>query len=82
MAENAGKIASIVPSRVVFADAAGLKLKFSRQITDEELKKMEALLPQDQAMQLGLDRYISEWDGTGNILKPVLDENMFHFWWD
>ena len=82
VANKAAKIAEIIPCRVTFADAAGLKLRFLRQITEEELKKIEKLFPEDEMMQAGLERYVSEWDGKGSILAPVLKENLFHFWWD
>ena len=82
VAEKATGIAELVPCRATFADAAGLKLRFLRQVTEEDLKKIETLFPDDQMMQAGLDRYASEWDGEGPILAPVLQENLFHFWWD
>ena len=82
VAEKATGIAQLVPCRATFADPAGLKLRFLRQITKEDLEKIEALFPEEQMMQAGLDRYASEWDGEGPILAPVLEENQFHFWWD
>jgi hypothetical protein len=82
VAEKATSISALVPCRVTFADAAGLKLRFLRQVTEDDLEKIEALFPEEQMMQAGLDRYASEWDGEGPLLAPVLNENLFHFWWD
>ncbi len=80
--EKVNAIARIIPFRVIFADSAGLKLRFTRQITASELKKIEALFPEEEAMQAGLDGYISNWSGEGPLLTPVLEENLVHFWWD
>ena len=82
VADNATKIAEIIPCRITFADAAGLKLRFFRQVTVGELKQIEALFPEGEVIQAGLERYLSEWDGKGSVLAPVLKENLFHFWWD
>ena len=82
VADKATKIREIIPCHVVFADSAGLKLRFDRQVTDDDLGKIEALFPEEQMMQAGLERYISEWDGDGSILEPLKQENLFHFWWD
>lgn len=82
VAAKASKIAEIIPCHVVFADAAGLKLRFDRQVTDEDLTKIEALFPGEEMMQAGLERYLSESDGEGSIFDLVKQENLFHFWWD
>ena len=75
-------ISEIIPYRVIFADASGLKLKFTRPITQNELKKIEAFFPEDEYYQAGLERYLSEWDGESSILAPITKENLIHFWWD
>lgn len=82
VAEKAEAIFALVPSRVTFADKAGLKISFLRQITSEDLEKITALFPEEQMMQAGLERYATDWDGHGSILAPVLEENQFQFWWD
>ncbi|WP_193215208.1 hypothetical protein [Luteolibacter marinus] len=82
VADKATKISEIIPCRITFADPAGLKLRFSRQVTEDHLKQIEALFPEEEVMQAGLERYLSEWDGESSILAPVLQENLFHFWWD
>ena len=82
VAAKATKIGEIIPCHIVFADAAGLKLRFERQVTDDDIRKIEALFPLDEMMQSGLERYLSEWDGEGSVLAPVKEENLFHFWWD
>jgi len=82
VAGKASQIAELIPLRVVFADSAELKLKFERQITSEELAKIEGIFPEEEAMQAGLEHYLSEWDGESSLLAPVLVENLFHFWWD
>lgn len=82
VAKKAEAIAALVPCRVVFADSAGLKLQFTRQITADEVQKIEAMFPDDIQMQAGLERYLSEWDGESLLLKPVLKENLIHLWWD
>lgn len=71
-----------MPCRVIFADQAGLKLKFTRQITEDEIEKIEAMFSEGEMMKAGLERYLSEWAGGGELLAPVLAENVFHFWWD
>ena len=82
VADVASKITGLIPCRVTFADAAGLKLKFDRQITADELERIEGLIPEEDQIQLGMDRYLSEWDGESAYLGPVLQENLIHFWWD
>lgn len=82
VAEIATRIAAMVPCKPIFADSAGLKLRFLRQVTPEDLVRIEALFPEDQMMQAGLERYGSEWDGESPLLAPVLEENVIHFWWD
>ena len=82
VAAKASKIAEIIPCHVVFADAAGLKLRFDRQVTDDDIRKFEALFPEEDVMQAGLERYFSESDGEGSIFELVKEENLFHFWWD
>jgi hypothetical protein len=49
---------------------------------EEDLEKIEALFPEDQMMQAGLERYGAEWAGEVPLLAPVLREKLFHFWWD
>lgn len=82
VSSKATRIAEITPCRVTFADAAGLKLKFLRPITDPELERLAALFPEEEQMQAGLDRYIADWDGESPLLRPVKEENMIHLWWD
>lgn len=82
VARMAIEIAIIVPCRVIFADVAGLKLRFLRQITIDEIRQIQGLFAEDTMMQAGLDRYVSEWDGEGLLFNPVFEENMFQFWWD
>jgi len=80
--DKATQISELVSCRVIFADAAGLVLKFSRPITEDEFKQLEALFSDREMVQAGLGRYLSEWDGEGPVLAPVIEENRFHFWWD
>lgn len=82
VADISTEIAKIIPCQPIFADGAGMKLRFTRQITQAELDKIEALFHKTKIMQAGLERYMSEWDGESAILAPVIKENMFHFWWD
>ena len=82
VAEKAEAIAALVPCQVTFADAAGLKLRFTRKITAEEVRQIEELFPEDIQFQAGLERYIAEWDGQSPLLEPLLRENMIHLWWD
>jgi hypothetical protein len=78
----ADKISKIVPARPFFADGAGLKLKFLKRITKADLKKIEALFPEDEMFELGLEGYVSDWDGESGILDQVIEEGVFRFWWD
>lgn len=82
VAERAEKIAALVPCHVVFADAAGLKIKFARQITRNELEQIEALFPIEDAFVAGLERYLSEARAEGALLDRLLTENAIEFWWD
>jgi hypothetical protein len=82
VAAVADKITKIVPARPFFADEAGLKLKFLKKVTKADLKKIEALFPEDNMLELGLERYVSDWDGESGMLDSVIKEGLFHFWWD
>jgi len=82
VAEKATKISEIIPCRAIFADGAGLKLKFERPITDEELSQIEQLFPVEIAMQAGMEVYLSTWDGQSLKLTQVKEENLIQFWWD
>lgn len=83
VAEKATALAKLIPSRVTFADAAGLHLLFLRQVTEDDLRAIEALFPDEEdQMQAGLDGYLSEWDGEGPLFEEVRRSNQFHFWWD
>jgi hypothetical protein len=74
-------VESVIPGRVIYADPAGLKMRFVRPVTQDDLRKMDALLPED-VMKAGLESYASEWDGEGSILSPLLKDNLLHLWWD
>ena len=82
VAKKVAAISEIIPFRILFADPAGLKMRFHTQITREELDQIEALFPEDEMMQAGLDGYISAWDGKSPILGEVLKTNTLHLWWD
>ena len=82
VAEKAEAIAAVIPCRVTFADAAGLKLRFLRQVTAEDMEKIEALFPEDEMTQAGLEGYLSEWDGESPVLSRIAEENLIHLWWD
>jgi hypothetical protein len=82
VAENAEKINKLIPCRVIFADSAGLKLKFERQITEDEVLQIEALFPESIMMKAGLERYLSEEEEGKSLLAPLLEENLIHLWWD
>jgi hypothetical protein len=32
--------------------------------------------------ELGLEGYVSDWDGESGMLDPVIEEGVFRFWWD
>jgi len=82
VAEKTEAIAAVIPCRVTYADPAGLKLRFLRQITEADMEKIEALFPEDEMMQAGLEGYLSEWDGEGSPLSRIAQENLIHLWWD
>jgi hypothetical protein len=83
VAGKATALAELIPSRVTFADAAGLKLRFLREVTEDDLRAIEALFPdEEEVMQAGLEGYVSEWDGEGSLFEDVRRSNQFHFWWD
>lgn len=82
VADKAEKISAIIPSRITFADSAGMTLQFTRQIIDEEFRKIEELFPKEEMMDAGMEAYISEWDGQSSILEPIRTQNLVQFWWD
>lgn len=82
VAAVADKITKIVPARPFFADEAGLKLKFLKKVTKADVKKIEALFSEDDMFELGLERYVADWDGESGMLDSVIEEGLFHFWWD
>ncbi len=82
VAEKAEAVSAVVPCRVTFADPAGLKLRFLRQVTDADMQKIAAIFPKDEMMQAGLEGYLSEWDGRGSPLDRIARENLIHLWWD
>jgi hypothetical protein len=72
----------IALGRVVFADEAGYKVRFSKPISSDDYILIEALFPEDDAMQAGLESYISEWSGEGHPLAPLCGSDLLHLWWD
>jgi hypothetical protein len=76
-------IQKICPFVVTFADAAGLHAEFTRKLTESAATEIESLYPMDDAMQDGLDGYVSEWEGEGPILVPrLVREQSIQLWWD
>ena len=82
VAAKATAISEIAPCQVVFADSAGLKLKFSRQIEDSDLDQLAKLFPEDEGFQSGAEGYIIEQEPGRHLFQRVKEENTFHFWWD
>ena len=76
------RLAGIIPVGPFFADAAGLKLRFLRRVSDVDFSRISALFPEDDICSLGLERYIAEWDGESPILEPIIREGFLHLWWD
>lgn len=76
-------IQKICPFIVTFADSAGLHAEFTRKLSKSSAAKIEHLYPMDDAIQDGLDAYVSEWSGEGPILVPrLLQEQSLRLWWD
>jgi hypothetical protein len=75
-------IEGIAPGRVIFADPAGFKVRFVSPISAEDYPLIEALFPEDEMMQAGLESYISEWSGTGHPLSRLCGSDLLHLWWD
>ncbi|OAI56788.1 hypothetical protein AYO49_03605 [Verrucomicrobiaceae bacterium SCGC AG-212-N21] len=75
-------IEGISSGRVVFADSAGLKVRFHRPISADDYPLIEALFPEDEMMQAGLEAYVSEWSGDGHPLEPLRGSDLLHLWWD
>lgn len=82
VADKATKIHEIIPCHVIFADPAGLKLRFERQITEVDLSQIETLFSQEDMLKAGMERYLSEWKEGRPLLSPLLEENLIHLWWD
>jgi hypothetical protein len=75
-------IQGIAPGRVLFADAAGFKVRFSDPVSTDDYLLIEALFPEEEVMQAGLDGYISRWTGEGHPLAPLCGSDLLHLWWD
>lgn len=75
-------IEGIASGRVVFADAAGFKVRFDRPISADDYHLIEALFPEDEMMQAGLEAYVSEWSGEGHPLESLKGSDLLHLWWD
>lgn len=75
-------IEGIAPGRVTFADVAGIKVRFTTPISDDDYPLIEALYPESERMQAGLDSYISEWSGQGHPLARLRGSDLLHLWWD
>jgi hypothetical protein len=82
VARNATEITTRIDSRITFADQAGLKIRFHKPITADELRSLESLFSENQMMMAGLENYLSEWDGVGPLLSEVQRVGLLHFWWD
>jgi len=82
VAQKATAISTLIPCRVAFADAAGLKLKFTRRIEDADLDQISQLFPKEEGFQSGTEGYINEQEPGRHLFQRVKDENAFHFWWD
>lgn len=80
--EFASAIVDLIPSRCFFADNGSLSLRFLRSITDSELNQIEELIAEDNVMQLGLEGYLSEWDGESRLLQKIQQEGCIDLWWD
>ena len=79
---KATAITKIASCQVIFADVAGLKLKFGRQIEDSDLDQLAKLFPEDEGYQSGAEGYIDEQEPGRHLFQRVKEENIFHFWWD
>jgi hypothetical protein len=75
-------IEGIAPGRVIFADAAGFKVRFLSPISSEDYPLIEALFPENEMMQAGLESYVSEWSGEGHPLAQLRGSDLLHLWWD
>ena len=82
VAKYAESINRIIPSEVVFADSAGLKLKFKRQINSKEFEQIKALFPKESLIEDGMEIYMDEWFVESIKENSIIDQNLIHFWWD
>jgi hypothetical protein len=83
VAERLEAVEKICPFVVTFADGAGLHAEFTTKLTKAAAAKIERVFPPDDAMQDGLDGYISDWSGEGPLLVPhLIREQGIRLWWD
>ena len=82
VAALAEELVEIVPGHVLSASPACLRIRFCYQLDDDDLEDMEEVFDGVDAVQAGLEGYISEWDGQGLLFERAKDENLICLWWD
>ena len=75
-------VAALVPSRVTLADSTCMNIEFARQISDAEVARLESHIEQYDLTQIGLEMYMSSYEGDGPLLSEVARSNSLFLWWD
>lgn len=82
-AKRLESVYKICPFIVTFLDEAGLHAEFTRRLNENDAKRIEAVFSFDDAIQEGLDSYISDWMGEGPLMVPrLLEDQALQLWWD
>jgi len=82
VAQKLDVIQRIAPGRAIFADTAGFKIRFEESVSADDYPLIEALFPEDEWYEAGLESYISSWSGNGHPLAVLRGNNLLHLWWD
>ena len=82
VAGKASKLVEMFGGHAVYADPAGLKIKFDKIVTESDLDAIGALFDSDEDVMAGGEMYMSMWEEDKHMYAPVLEENVYHFWWD
>jgi len=80
--EKTTKASKIIPGKVIFADSAGLKIELFKEITEDDILKLEKIFPEELVINSGMELVMSEWDGKGSYLSSLKGKKLIHYWWD